>query len=156
VIPTLTTRPTERWEYLGELVHVVDGDTVDLRVMRDVVADFGFRMDMRLRLSAVMRFRLVGVDTPESTGPCRLFGKLAANVLAVMLSTADSIRVESLGEPDKYGGRWDARIFVETPSGLLDVAEVLVSNGYAQRYDGKGPRPTWNPEARYPLRSDDA
>ena len=45
------------WEYRGEVVKVVDGDTVD------VVVDLGFRV------TCYQRLRLLGVDTPERNEP---------------------------------------------------------------------------------------
>lgn len=137
------------WIYRGELVHVVDGDTVDLRVSRP--DDFGFRMWSER--SAVMRFRLSGIDTPERTGTTRVMGLAAAAFLQDLLKDARHIEVESLGEADKYGGRWDARIRLlgDAPDVWVDVGQYLVLLGYARAYHGKGPRPTWNPALPYPL-----
>lgn len=146
--PSDATPPENRsaWVYRGALVRVVDGDTVDIRVSREL--DFGFRL--RHELSAVMRFRLVGIDTPELTGPTKLLGRVAAHTLTWML--AGPLTVESLGEPDKYGGRWDGRILARRENGaLFDVSQELIRLGYAKAYTGQGPRPTWDPSAPYPL-----
>lgn len=118
----------------AELIHVVDGDTVDLRV------DLGFRV------FAELRFRLIGIDTPELTGPTRTMGRMAREALIDQLE-GKVVTVESLGEPDKYGGRWDGKIRF----GELDIATNLLTNGYALPYDGKGPRPQWSSIQPYPL-----
>lgn len=140
------------WLYRGTLVHVVDGDTADIQVTRDI--DFGFRQQMQL--SAVMRFRLSGIDTPEASGATRIMGATARVQLGDLLYPGP-LQVESLGQPDKYGGRWDARViafpvvkgFVQAMG--IDVAQHLLRTGYAQAYDGKGARPKWDPSAPYPL-----
>ena len=144
------------WLYRGDLVRVIDGDTADIRVTRDI--DFGFRMQHQM--SAVMRFRLEGIDTPEASGATRMMG-VAARVELGDLLYPGPFQLESRGEPDKYGGRWDARIVVfgRTMDGArtvqagmgIDVCEYLLRHGFAQRYTGAGPRPVWDPAARYPL-----
>lgn len=145
---------SEPWVYSGELVRVIDGDTAVLRVARPI--DFGFRMAHQL--SAVVTFRLTGIDTPELVGATRAIGERARDRLHDMLTVQTGLgewrptplRVLSLGEPDKYGGRWDARVLLDFAV-PLDVGELLVRQGYAQSYSGKGPRPTWDPAAPYPL-----
>lgn len=54
------------WEYRAAWLHVVDGDTIDVRV------DVGFDHN-----GLGMRLRLLGVDTPERKGDTRLAGDLA-------------------------------------------------------------------------------
>lgn len=155
---------TTEWRYSARLVRVVDGDTLDLRVARDI--DFGFRMLQRM--SAVMRFRIVGVDTPEKVGRTHAIGLEATRYVERVFAVATDVEVLSLGEPDKYGGRWDARVGLRLPApdalilapvtplgpdGRLDLAELLVLEGYAMPYSGQGPRPEWNPALAFPLDS---
>jgi endonuclease YncB( thermonuclease family) len=142
------------WIYRAQIVRVIDGDTVDLHVARET--DFGFRMYMEL--SAVMRFRISGIDTPEVVGATRAMGLLAADFVREQLCDARAIEVESLGEPDKYGGRWDAVVRLRSdpapfvlPPVWTDLAELLIARGYARAYTGRGARPEWNPAAAYPL-----
>lgn len=137
----------QQWEYRGELVRVIDGDTVVLRVRRPV--DFGFRMQHEL--SAVVTFRLAGIDTPELVGATRAMGEQARDFLHEVLRRAPALSVLSLGEPDKYGGRWDAEVYSIEVGRSLNVGTYLVACGYAQRYTGKGPRPAWDAGAPYPL-----
>ena len=142
------------WIYRAKLVRVVDGDTLDLRVERDV--DFGFRM--LHQLSAVMRFRVVGIDTPEKTGPTRELGRACTAYVERLLMPGLPLEVESFGEADKYGGRWDADVRFNLvtdaagpPARWVSLARHLVTLGYAQPYDGKGSRPSWDPTEPYPL-----
>jgi len=126
--------PRTEWIFRASLVRVVDGDTVDLDV------DLGFRARMTLR------FRVAGIDTPEITGPTRTLGLLASARTAAFLARG-GIEVTSRGEADKYGGRWDADIRALG----VDLAETLVREGYALRWDGSGVRPHWDIAAAYPL-----
>jgi len=121
------------WIFRGTLARVVDGDTVD------VLVDLGFR------ISAKMRFRVAGIDTPELEGPTRSMGQRAADRTLRFLAGAE-IEIASRGEVDKYGGRWDGDLSV----GGVDLAETLVREGWAQRYTGAGPRPLWDPAGQYP------
>ena len=76
----------------GEVVHVVDGDTVDVRF-----ADTGTRE----------RVRLIGIDTPESkrpNTPVECFASLAAEALTSLIPKGTKIRVEPDVElRDRYG-----------------------------------------------------
>lgn len=123
------------WIFRAALVRVVDGDTVDVAV------DLGFR------LTARVRFRVAGIDTPEVTGATHVMGQRAADRTLRFLA-AEAIEIQSRGEVDKYGGRWDGGLSVAG----VDLAETLLREGYAQRYSGKGPRPTWDPAGPYPLK----
>lgn len=52
------------WEYEAEVIRVVDGDTVYLRVWKEL--DFGFYIKQRQSYEG--SFRLLGIDTPELRG----------------------------------------------------------------------------------------
>ncbi len=131
------------WIYRAEVVRVVDGDTLYLRVERDV--DFGFRREMRL--SSVEEFRLEGIDTPERSGATKAMGDAAREAVVDLLTPlGPSLVVTSTGKDEKYG-RWLCRI----TAGDRDVAAWLIARGYARAYDGKGKRLPWDPAAPYPL-----
>ncbi len=138
------------WIYRAELVRAVDGDTLYLRVERDV--DFGFRREMRL--SSVEEFRLEGIDTPERSGATKAMGdaaRLRAETLLLQSGPLGGVEVESTGKDEKYG-RWLAVVRVTPYLGLtFDLARQLIAEGYARAYDGKGKRLPWDPAAPYPL-----
>lgn len=138
--------PSELWLYrVEQLVKLTDADTLLLRVRRPI--DFGFRR--RTEISSVEEFRLAGIDTPERRGATRWMGELAVHALLGWLEAPalELLELTSLAEDDKYG-RWLARIVHDDD---VDVAQWLLRKGYAQAYSGKGPRPTWDPAAPYPL-----
>lgn len=144
------SEPKRRWIYRADLVRVIDGDTVVMMIHTSV--DPGFRMATELSFPKTLR--LQGIDTPERTGRTKVMGEAARLFVEHILGRALQLEVETLGEVDKYGDRWQAviKIMGDPPDLWINVNEYLVLLGYAQAYDGTGPRPTWNIDAPYPLR----
>ena len=101
-------------------IYVVDGDTVRAR------GD---------------KFRLVGFDTPETYKPrCEYelaLGRAATNRLRQLMASVRNVDLVILPGRDKYN-RGLARLYV----GRNDVADILVSEGLARRYNG-GCRQSW-------------
>lgn len=100
---------------LVEVVRVVDGDTVDLKL------DLGFR------LTTTQRFRLLGIDTPERG---EVDGHTATRFVEEWLSAAPADLTVHTYKTDKYG-RWLAE--VERASGALLTQELLAA-GLAETY----------------------
>lgn len=122
------------YTYSAKVVRVVDGDTVDLAV------DVGFRVTVN------DRFRLLGINAPESRG-------VNADVYAATASTEHLRRmlgmlgggtvvlrshVPRIGQ-DKYG-RWLAELWIDD----MSVNRAMVDAGHAVEYDISWP-PTPNP-----------
>lgn len=107
----------------SKVIHVVDGDTVD-------VLFHGERT----------RLRLIGLDTPETVDPYKpvqCFGIEASNE-AKQLLDGQSVRVEldpSQGTLDKYG-RTLAYIYL--PDGTL-FNELMIAEGYGREYTYRTP-----------------
>ena len=101
-------------DYLATCVRVIDGDTVDLA-------------DEEQRLH---RVRIVGMDAPELAQP---YGGAAKSALAELILHKE-VQVLPAGV-DKYG-RELAQLRYDTSFGQLDVAETMISNGYAFSWGG--------------------
>jgi endonuclease YncB( thermonuclease family) len=101
-------------------IYVVDGDTIDAK------GD---------------RFRLVGFDTPETYRPqCDYelaLGRAATSRLRNLLDDVQRVDLVVLPGRDRYD-RGLARLIVQQ----VDVADTLVSEGLARRYNG-GKRLGW-------------
>lgn len=101
-------------------VYVIDGDTIDLN------GD---------------RFRLVGFDTPETYSPqCayeKALGDQATRRLRELVASGELIELAILPGKDKYK-RGLARLYI----GRKDVADTMISEGLAHRYEG-GRREGW-------------
>lgn len=100
-----------------EVVRVVDGDTVDLSV------DLGFHIGI------VVRFRLLGVNAPESrtaTGPA------ATEFVKDWCRSHSSLRVRT-AKADSFG-RWLA--WLEPTDDGISLNEALLAAGHAVAFRG--------------------
>jgi len=109
-----------KYEYAAELIKVVDGDTVDLRI------DLGFYM------SAALRFRLLGVDTPElrgGTDETKAKARVAKDFVLARLEAADQIRATTY-KADSFG-RWLADVEYLPPGSdaWLSMSLRLIDEG---------------------------
>lgn len=109
------------YEYKASVVRIVDGDTVLLDL------DLGFYMIAR------MSCRLAGLNCIELNQPG---GSAAKSYLASLLPVGAEVVVFSV-KPDKYAGRFDANLSL----GSIDINARMIADGYAAKWDGKGPRP---------------
>lgn len=85
------------------------------------------------------RVRVLGLDAPELRGRCeaeRRLAQAATERLSGLLEAG--VRLETSGQ-DRFGR---ALAVVRDPRGE-DVAEVLIREGLARAYDGRGPREGW-------------
>lgn len=99
-------------------IRVIDGDTIAVRGTT---------------------IRIIGLDAPEMHGRCPLetqMARAARDRLAVLLQ--DGATIWRRGR-DRYGR---ALAVVHDAAGR-DVAQLLVSEGLARAYNGRGPRRGW-------------
>lgn len=100
----------------GTVVHVVDGDTVDVRI--------GGRVE---------RVRLLGIDTPESVAPDRpveCYGPEASQLTASLVPEGTAVRLERDEEARDAYGRLLAYVF-RVDDGLF-VNEAILAAGAAE------------------------
>jgi len=117
-------------EYHAEVLRVVDGDTLDLRI------DLGFKIETRIRV------RLYGIDTPETFGVKKgsaewKAGKQASAFASSWIAKGAKFTVRShdgkkLGK-GKYG-RWIVEVHRHTNKGpdAISLNTALVAAGHAQ------------------------
>lgn len=85
------------------------------------------------------RVRLLGLDAPELRGRCeaeRRLAQAATERLAGLVE--EGVRLQTTGQ-DRFGR---ALAIVRDPRGE-DVADVLIREGLARPYHGRGPREGW-------------
>lgn len=113
--------------YEATVERVVDGDTVVLNV------DLGFGVWLRKQ-----SFRLLGINAREKSDEG---GREARENLAALLGNVGSVIIKSV-KIDKYGGRFDADIFLADGT---DLCARLVTEGWAAPWDGHGEKsvPVW-------------
>lgn len=101
--------------------HVVDGDTID---------------------AAGERWRLTGFDTPETRyARCArewMLGMTAKRRLERMIAGAGRVEIAARNGKDKYQRRLGALLLDGE-----DAADILVREGLARPYSGRGKRESW-------------
>lgn len=111
----------------AEVVEVVDGDTLDVRVT------IWLGQDLRTRV------RVDGVDTPELRGRCPRETEMAqeAKRFVARFLAEGAVLLHDI-QNDKYGGRVRARVI--RPGGD-DLAQALIRAGLARAYGGDARQP---------------
>lgn len=114
--------PEKKWKYEHvEVVRVIDGDTVELRI------------DLGNRCLWQEKFRIYGIDTPETHGETWAAGTSARETLATML--ARGILLAETLRPDKFG-RTLVRLTVMQDGFPVDVAQAMIAMGHGVEYYG--------------------
>lgn len=114
----------DEWRWPALCIHVVDGDTIDVRV------DRGFRD------TSEMRIRLYGVNTPERGQPG--YTEASITLATLLFDPAHQSRpliCRTIMPKDKYG-RWLAAVEVLTFPSIADVSTELIRLGYGVEYYG--------------------
>jgi endonuclease YncB( thermonuclease family) len=117
------------YTYRAELVELTDSDTMVLRI------DAGFRIFVETPV------RLFGIDAPEKR---TVEGKAAATAAQQWLEANPELVVQTMKAPEKFG-RWLGVVRSAATNEALN--DLLVAQGHAKPYDGRGPRPTHQPSS---------
>jgi micrococcal nuclease len=116
------------YTYRATVMHVVDGDTVDLSV------SLGFEMSYKAR------FRLVGINTPESYGPVACDeGRAAKQHLVYLLKEGTPLVVKTTKDRKEKYGRFLAEVFLLDAEGqplTVSVNQMMIDAGHAKPYFG--------------------
>jgi micrococcal nuclease len=115
-----------------QIIRVIDGDTVKVKV------NF-----LPRPLKPFLNVRIYGIDTPEKghRAKCskeRILAGKAKRFIEQKLKEAKSVKV-SFMKWDKFGGRVLGSINIDGQN----LAAMLVSEGLAVMYFGKGPKYDW-------------
>ena len=114
--------------YSGPII-VIDGDTID---------------------AGGERWRLIGYDTPETVhARCEHeadLGRTATRRLRHLIDKATEVTIVGHhGRLDRYKRRLGSLVVNSTQAG-----DILIAEGLAKPYTGRGPRPDWCPGVRRP------
>lgn len=120
------------WEWPDtKILRVVDGDTIDALVTRDLGFDGKVVFPVRLRLNRVNAPKLASDE-----------GKRAhdrvVQVIGDQLVAVTTVKSYKYGGPDNQLGEYMAE--VRLPNGT-NVSDMLVTEKLAVYWDGNGPRP---------------
>jgi len=111
---------------IDQVTGVVDGDTVDLRL------DMGFQIEYRIRI------RLLGLDTPEKTGPQKVAGLAVKDWVTRWYAAQKGPLYLVSKEWDKFGGRVLGDIQLQDGTSLT---AVLIKKGLGRPYQGDAKKP---------------
>ena len=109
------------YEYRCEVVHIVDGDTIDVDI------DLGFGVWMRKE-----RIRLYGIDTPESR--TRNLQEKALGLKAkdrLIELCVGAFKVQSLGK-----GKYGRILGIPYDENSKSICQILIEEGHAVEYWG--------------------
>jgi len=117
------------YEYAAEVIRVIDGDTVEVFIEKDV----GFDVVVRFK----KQVRMTGIDAPEKSGATAAAGLASKALVQSLLPPGTSIimRTEKPDATEKFG-RFLATIWLNGEN----LSEHLIKVGAAQAYSGKGKR----------------
>ncbi len=108
------------------ILRAIDGDTIEVEAQ--LWTDTYKRTVIRVR----------GLDTPEIRGKCQAERDGAQAAKAFVAAQAPAVQLTEIA-PDKYGGRYDARVRLADGR---DLAAVMVAQGLGRAYSG-GRRDGW-------------
>lgn len=128
--PPGADRPRWLWPN-STIVKVVDADTIDARVTRDM--GFGGRIEF------IVRLRLNRINAPAANTSA---GK-QATAFVIDFTYGQPVLIETLkpykyGGPDTSPGEWMAEVTL--PDGT-NLSDLLATRGHAVYWNGTGPRP---------------
>lgn len=107
------------YEYKAKVTNVVDGDTIDC------VVDVGFDV------TAKVRVRLNGIDTPELTGSEKEKGRVAkAYVESRILDKEITLQTYA---KDSFG-RWLGKVLLDEGDREVNIGDELIFRGLAVPY----------------------
>lgn len=129
---TMICSPANAKTWRVSVVEVLDGDTF--------VSDrevFGKRQNIRL----------LGVDTPEiDKAQCdveRVAGIAARDYLAAQIALSGGKVTLRRVKLDKYGGRWNAQVWLSIGGKSVEATALIVTNGHGRVYRGDARDPMY-------------
>ena len=117
------------YEYRCKVVHIVDGDTVDVDI------DLGFGVWMKKQ-----RIRLYGIDTPESRTRDleeKKYGNAAKDFLTGMLDDEAGITLKTHKDAEGKFGRILGELWRNTDYADQSINEHMVEQNHAVEYFGQ-------------------
>lgn len=115
----------------AQVVRVIDGDTLDMQVTRDLGFGGSASFVVRLRLNRINAPALHTVDGLAA------FGYLSSLLPVGTKCPLTTVKAYKYGGPDTSPGEWMAEI--TTSAG--NVSDQMVTAGRAVYWSGAGPRP---------------
>ena len=118
------TKTVEPYQFWAQVIHIVDGDTLDLEVA------LGFELKVK------NRFRLLGVDAPEMHGVKHNSseykqGVASKKALSTFTPRGAWVEVKTFAHKREKYGRWLCILYKDGK----DINRALIDQGYAQSFE---------------------
>lgn len=110
------------YTYEADVVRVIDGDTVDVRL------DVGFDTHI------FKRIRFLGIDTWEIRGEEYDKGVIAKDRLIELIEQADNVYVQTILDGEGKYGRVLGWLWLDTNGGIISANQILLEEGHGQEY----------------------
>ena len=124
--------------YPATVTRIIDGDSIEVKL------DMGHHMHKE-----EADIRLLGINTPEVRGEEKELGKVAKSRVEELLPLGTKVVVHS-AKLDSFG-RMLADVWIMNQY-EKSISEILVEEGYAIAWDGKGSRPKFDLTIEYPIK----
>ena len=117
------------YEYRCKVVHIVDGDTVDVDI------DLGFGVWLKKE-----RIRMFGIDTPESRTRDldeKKYGLMAKDYITKLLDDEGGIVLKTRKDAEGKYGRILGELWRTTDFADTSINELMIKNHHAVSYHGQ-------------------
>lgn len=110
------------YKYRGDVVRVIDGDTIIIRV------DLGFS------ISSTISFRLANINTPEIVGIQRADGLAAKQFVMDLLPVGAPVIINTYKDKKGKFGRYLADVYISYNDEWVLLNTLLIEKGHAVLY----------------------
>lgn len=131
----MATLPDTPYLYDAEVDHVIDGDSVWLKLSKTFLLDFGFKIIDAQTKETVQNFRLEGINAAELRGHTREAGLKAKSELEDLLENCVGLKAAT-HKTGKYG-RYLVTLYLPDDSqegGYVNLNEVMLQSDYVVAY----------------------
>jgi len=132
--------PDTPYLYEATVDHVIDGDSVWLRLTKSVMIDFGFKQIDNIIRETTQNFRLLGINAAETRAPTKAAGLVAKAELERLLSLGPLQAVTT--KTGKYG-RYLVDLYVTVGDQILYVNSEMLKCEFVVPYGDPIPV-TWH------------
>jgi len=132
--------PETPYIYQAEVVTVLDGDSLWLKLTKVFKIDFGFKILDTVLKETTQNFRLAGINAAELATPTREAGEAAKALLASLVKEGPLLAVTH--KPDKYG-RWICDLFQGQGPDYVHVNAEMLKSPFVVAY-GQPPKAEWS------------
>jgi endonuclease YncB( thermonuclease family) len=135
----MASLPETPYIYQAEVIEVLDGDSLWLKLSKVFKIDFGFKIQDTIVKETSQNFRLSGINAAELEAPTRKAGESAKALLLSLVEKGPLLAVTH--KPDKYG-RWLCDLYRGPGPDFLHINAEMLKSMFVVAY-GQPPKAEW-------------